>query len=66
MIIIQKLYEFNLPVAEMISIYILFIRSMVEYACAVWQSFITEEEITDIEHVQKTALRIILREEYLD
>ena len=39
---------------------------MMEYACVVWHSSITEEEITDIERVQKTALRIILREEYLD
>ena len=61
MIIIQKLYEFNLPVEEMITIYILFIRSMVEYACVVWHSSITEEENTDIECVQKTALTIILR-----
>ena len=66
MIIIHKLYEFNLPVEEMITIYILFIRSMVEYACVVWHSSITEEEITDIERVQKTALRIILREDYMD
>ena len=66
MIILQKLYEFNLPTEEMLSIYILFIRCMVEYCCVVWHSSITVEEGSSIERVQKTALRIILRENYTD
>ena len=66
MIILQKLYDFNLPNEEMINIYILFIRCMVEYCCVVWHSSITEEERTSIERVQKTALRIILKEDYVD
>ena len=66
MIILQKLYDFNLPIEEMINIYILFIRCMVEYCCVVWHSSITEEERTSIERVQKTALKIILKECYED
>ena len=66
MIILQKLYDFNLPTDEMISIYILFIRCMVEYCCVVWHSSITKDERTNIERVQKTALRIILKEDYKD
>ena len=66
MIILQKLYDFNLPNEEMINIYILFIRCMVEYCCVVWHSSITDEERTSIERVQKTALRIILKEDYVD
>ena len=66
MMILHKLYDFNLPLEEMINIYILFIRSMVEYACVVWHSSITDEESRSIERVQKTALRIILKEEYSD
>ena len=42
MIILQKLYDFDLPIEEMINIYILFIRSLVEYSCVVWHSSITE------------------------
>ena len=64
MIILHKLYEFNLPHEELVNIYILFIRSMVEYACVVWHSSITEEENLSIERIQKTALRIILKEQY--
>ena len=66
MIMLQKLYEFNLPTDEMLNIYILYIRSMVEYCCVVWHSSITEEECTSIERVQKTALKLILREDYTD
>ena len=32
----------DLPIEEMINIYILFIRSLVEYSCVVWHSSITE------------------------
>ena len=63
---IQKLYEFNVPAEEMIHIYVLFIRCMVEYCCVVWHSSLTEEDSLNIERIQKTALRIILKESYLD
>lgn len=66
MIILHKLYDFNLPTEELIEIYILFIRCMVEYCCVVWHSSITEEESTDIERVQKAASRIILGEAFTD
>ena len=66
MIILHKLHDFNLPIEELIEIYILFIRCMVEYCCVVWHSSITEEECIDIERVQKTALRIILGDSYTD
>ena len=66
MIILRKLFDFDLPVEELVNIYILFIRSMVEYACVVWHSLITGEDSTGIERVQKTALRLILRDQYFD
>ena len=64
MIILHKLYEFNLPVEEMVNIYTIFIRSVVEYACVVWHSSISVEECNNIERVRKTALRIILKSDY--
>ena len=51
---------------EMVNIYILFIRSIVEYCCVVWHNSIMEEESNHIERVQKIALRIILNEDYTD
>ena len=37
-----------------------------EQSCTVWHSSLNEEQHTDIERVQKVALRIILQEEYED
>ena len=50
-IIIRKLFEFNVPVKDLVNIYILFIRSILEQACVVWHSSITEGESEDIERV---------------
>ena len=66
MIILQRLYNFDLPVDDMIEIYVSFIRSLLEYLCVVWHSSITMEESNAIERVQKTALKMILRDNYLD
>ena len=66
MLMILKLYEFNIPTEDLVHIYILFIRSLVEYCCAVWHSSLTEEDSSSIERIQKVALRMILKEDYSD
>ena len=48
-----------------IHIYILYIRSILEHSCQVWHYSITEEEISDLERVQKIATIIILKESYV-
>ena len=63
-IILRKLFEFNVPVKDLVNIYVLFIRSMLEQACVVWHSSITEGESEDIERVQKICLKIILKDKY--
>ena len=64
MLMLHKLYEFQLPAEEMLEIYILYIRSILESSAVVWHSSITVSEQQDIERVQKVALRIILASEY--
>jgi hypothetical protein len=64
MIILKNLFHFNLPIEEMIDIYYLYIRSVVEQSAVVWHSSLTKGEQLDIERVQKVALRIILKDEY--
>ena len=66
MIILERLYEFNLPIEEMVNIYVLFIRSVVEQSCVVWHSALSEDDHIALERVQKAALRIILDSEYTD
>ena len=66
MAILKNLYHFNLPLSEMVEIYGLYIRSVVEQAAVVWHSSLTKGEQLDLERVQKVALRIILKDQYLN
>ena len=66
MIILHNLSAFSLPIEEMIEIYILYIRSVVEYSAVVWHSSLTQEDSQRLERIQKTSLRIILQEQYED
>ena len=65
MIILRKLFQFKVSNNDMIQIYKLFIRSVLETSCVVWATSITEEEKTIIERVQKTALKIVYGEKYI-
>ena len=55
---LHKLYSFNVDVddEEMVKIYVLYIRSILEQSCQVWHFSITQEEKGDIERVQKVAV----------
>ena len=66
MSILHSLSSFNLPTEELINIYVLYIRSVVENCAVVWHSSLTQENAQTIERVQKVALRIILGERYID
>ena len=65
MTIIRKLYNFSVPTKDLVQIYCLFVRSILEFNSCVWFASITEQEKEDLERVQKIACRLILREKYL-
>ena len=62
---LTNLFSFLVPHNELLNIYKLYIRSVVEQSCIVWHSSITKGEILDIERIQKVALRIILKDQYI-
>ena len=62
--ILKKLVKFDVPVEDLLNIYILFIRSRLEFSAVVWHSSITGGEEIELERVQKVALRLILQEDY--
>ena len=64
MSILRNLFNFDVPRDELINIYVLYIRSVVEFSSTVWSSSLTEEDSIDIERIQKIALRIIFKEDY--
>jgi hypothetical protein len=57
--LIFELSRIGIPHHEIILIYCAIIRSVLEYACAVWHSGLTTAQSLDIERVQKRCLRII-------
>ena len=63
--IIKKLYEFDVPIFDLVNIYTLYVRSVLEFNSCVWHFNITQEETHDIERVQKNSLKLILKEKYI-
>ena len=59
--LLHKLVDFSVPQEDLINIYILYIRSILEQSCQVWHSSLTLDNF-DLERVQK---KIILQEDYL-
>ena len=51
---------------ELKTIYIAFIRSVLEFSSNVWHTCLTLENSNDLERVQKCALKIILKNQYID
>ena len=56
MLILHNLFKFNIPISELINIYMMYIRSVLEQSCVIWHSSITSGERYDLERVQKVAL----------
>ena len=63
---ITKLKYVGVPKEELIEVYILFIRSLAEYCSVAFHSSLTIEQSKKLERIQKTALKIILGEMYVD
>ena len=62
---LHKLLGYGVPVKDLLNIYVLYIRSVLEQSCTVWHSSLTSENSSDLERIQKNALKIILGENYL-
>ena len=62
--LLRKVASFSTSVEDKKIIYILYIRSILEQSCVVWNSSLTGENIEDLERVQKAATKIILGKEY--
>ena len=64
MILLRKLKNYNPRIEDMKIIYTSYIRSILEQSCQVWHFSLTQDNINDLERVQKNALRIILGFKY--
>ena len=66
MSLITKLKYVGVKEDDLLDIYKLFIRSLLEYCSVVFHSSLTQENIQDLERVQKTSLKVILGDQYQD
>ena len=64
MTMLTKLRYVGVPTDDLLNIYILYVRSLLEYCSVVWHSTLTVEQSHSIENVQKVCLRVILGDQY--
>ena len=62
--LLKRVASFSTPVEDLKEIYILFVRSILEQSAVVWNSSLTIENSEDLERVQKSAVKIILKDKY--
>ena len=66
MALLRKLSEFGAQKEDLKDIYILYIRSILEQSSVVWHTSLSEQNIQDMERVQKSALTLILNNKCKD
>ena len=59
---LHRAAKFTNNVRDLKQIYMLQIRSKLEQSAVVWHSSLTRKNISDLERVQKSALKLILKE----
>ena len=62
--LLRRISTFGASWSDLKNIYVLYIRSLLEQSCTVWNSGLNEENIQDLERIQKSALKIILGDQY--
>ena len=62
--LVRKVAGFGAPLEDLKTIYVLFVRSLLEQSAAVWHSSLSQENIDDLERVQKSALKVMLQNKY--
>ena len=66
MYILNKLKYAGIPQSDLLTIYKLSIRSIAEYCSALFHTSLTQELSDKLEAIQKTAVKIILADQYSD
>ena len=64
LVLLRKVASFSKYREDLKNIYILYVRSILEQACVVWHSSLTQENSEDLERVQKSATKIIMGDKY--
>ena len=64
--LLRGVQGFGAKMHEMVHLWILFCRSVLEQSCAVWGTSLTQENVEDLERTQKTFAKLVLKERYMN
>ena len=64
--LLRKVWSFGSSKEEMVHLWKIFCRSILEQTCVLWDSGLTEQNRADLERTQKTFTKLVLQEEYTD
>ena len=64
MVLLHKLSQFGASREDLKTIYVSYIRSVLEQSAVVWHTSLSEQNRQDLDRVQKSACKIILRNKY--
>ena len=64
--LIRKVWSFGSSINEMVHLWKVFCRSILEQTCVLWDSGLTQENRSSLERTQKTFLRLILEEDNIE
>ena len=63
--LIRSVYSFGASNKEMVHLWILFCRSVLEQSCMLWHNSLTQDNIDDLERTQKSFAKMILKDKYV-
>ena len=66
MALLRGVLSFGAKNEEMVHLWKIFCRSVLEQSCVVWHSSLTQENRNNLERTQKTFYKLILKEKYKD
>ena len=64
--LLKTVWSFGFSKEELVHLWKIFCRSILEQTCVLWDSGLTEQNRTDLERTQKTFTKLVLQEEYTD
>ena len=62
--LLRSVHSFGASNEEMVHLWILFCRSVLEQSCVLWHNSLTQENVEDLERTQKSFTKMILNDKY--
>ena len=64
MLLIKKIHSFGASTSDMVLLWTLYCRSILEQSAIVWSSSLTKQNNNDLERTQKSFAKLILKNKY--